>query len=985
MDDSTEANFLKLLQELDLRNNELELANEQLSFEKIEKAERAKALVIANKELAFQNNEKAERAAVLIFVNKELLLQRNETAKRTEELLIANNQILFERDEKAKQAAYLLITNKELLYERDEKAKRVAELNTEIANVLQLTHELELHQMELKASNDELNLAIEQTETVARKYAGLYDFAPTGYFTLSNDGTIIGANINGAKMLGKEPAFLVNSRYGFFVSDDTKQIFTLFLEKAFRSKAKESCEITLTSSGNQPVFAHLTGIVTEKGDQCLVTMVDITSSRQSALYKEIHHEVHEILNESGALYDAIPRLIDTLKIKGGFDAVGIRLQDGDDFPYFAQNGFLTDFLSTENTLVCRTKDGGLCRGKNGDISLECFCGLVISGNADPGNPLFTARGSFWTNDSFPFLSISSDEDPRLHPRNVCVHHGYASMALIPIKNTSRNIGLIQFNDRRKDFFTPDLIGILEGIASHIGDVLMRKKAEDELQESERQYRILVENSPVGILIGQGANFRYVNQQMAEITGYSVEELMMTPFMDLVYPEDRETVKNNYQKRQKGEAVDPRYHFRIVKKDGCLAWIEINGSKTEWKGEPAVINFVSDITKRKQAEAVRLELEAKHSSMISHISEVIGIIGADGFMKYKSPNMEQWFGWQPEDLIGTDGWLTVHPDDLQRIQKEFYSLLEDASLEKTLIYRYKCKDGSYKPIELTATNHLKDPAINGILLNYRDITERQEAEEELKLMNAELKKLNVEKDKFFSIVSHDLRSPFQALLGYFPLTMEIIKTYPLEKIQLLLMNMRNSSENLYVMVENLLEWSKMQQGLIGFSPSSIRLKEVISEVLVIIRKSSDKKMIKISCDIPEHLVVTADKRMLESILNNLIFNAVKFTNKNGKITISAMVIPGNFVGISIEDTGIGMNKDMIDRLFHLDADISTKGTEGEYSTGLGLFICKDFVKKHGGRIWVESEEGKGSTFQFALPGKANDLSVFSFSPGMKKGN
>ena len=729
------------------------------------------------------------------------------------------------------------------------------------AEAINLIHQLEVHQIELEVSNDELIQAKEQIEFAARKYAGLYNFAPTGYITLSSDGTILEANISGAKMLAKERVYLINSRFDFFVSNDTKKVFNLFLEKAFRSNTRESCEITLASSENQPVFVHLTGIFTEKGDQCLVNMFDITTSKQVALLKEIHHEVLEILNEPETLRDTLPRLINIIKIKCGFDAVGIRLEDGDDFPYFAQNGFSTDFLCTENSLVSRTKDGELFYDKNGDVSLECFCGLVIAGKADPANPLMNERGSIWTNDSFPFLSIPSDEDPRMNPRNLCIHHGYASMALIPIKNTSRNIGLIQFNSRSKDFFTPDLIENLEGIARHIGEVLIRKKAEEELQK----------------------------------------------------------------------------------------------------------------------------LEAKHSSMISNISEVIGIIGADGFMKYKSPNIEKWFGWQPQDLIGTDGFLTVHPDDLQRIQKEFFALLEDPSLIKKVIYRYKCKDGSYKPIELTATNQLKDPAISGILLNYRDITERQEAELEIKLMNTELLKLNVEKDKFFSIVSHDLRSPFQTLLGYFPLTMEEIKTYPLEKVQLLLMNMRTSSEKLYVMVENLLEWSKMQQGLIGFSPSSIRLKEAISSLLVIIRKSSDKKMIKISCDIPEHLVVTADKRMLESILNNLIFNAVKFTHKSGKITISAMTIPGNYVGISIKDTGIGMNKDMIDRLFHLDADISTKGTEGEYSTGLGLFICKDFVDKHGGRIWVESEEGKGSTFQFALPGKANDLSVFSFSPGMKKGN
>ncbi|MEI7501615.1 MAG: PAS domain S-box protein, partial [Bacteroidota bacterium] len=130
-------------------------------------------------------------------------------------------------------------------------------------------------------------------------------------------------------------------------------------------------------------------------------------------------------------------------------------------------------------------------------------------------------------------------------------------------------------------------------------------------------------------------------------------------------------------------------------------------------------------------------EARHGAMISNISDVIGIIGTDGIMKYKSPNIEKWFGWQPHDLVGTDGWLTVHPDDLERIQKEFFTLLEKDNSVKTVEYRYKCKNGSYKPIELTATNLTNDPIIGGVLLNYHDITERKRAEENLRYSEAQL--------------------------------------------------------------------------------------------------------------------------------------------------------------------------------------------------------------------------------------------------------
>ena len=180
-----------------------------------------------------------------------------------------------------------------------------------------------------------------------------------------------------------------------------------------------------------------------------------------------------------------------MKTQTGFGAVGIRLQDGDDFPYFAQKGFSDDFLLTENTLIEHTTNGGLCRDKDGNVRLACTCGLVISGNTDRANLPFTPGGSFWTNDSFPILDVPPCDDPRFHARNQCMLKGYASMALVPIRNKDRIVGLIHFNDRRKGCFASDTVELLEGIASHIGDAMLRKRTEDALRISEEAMRVLL--------------------------------------------------------------------------------------------------------------------------------------------------------------------------------------------------------------------------------------------------------------------------------------------------------------------------------------------------------------------------------------------------------------------------------------------------------------------------------------------------------------
>jgi hypothetical protein len=201
--------------------------------------------------------------------------------------------------------------------------------------------------------------------------------------------------------------------------------------------------------------------------------------KQAELFRGLATKILCILNNPSPLADAIGPILAAIKQETGFDAVGIRLRNGDDFPYFVQNGFSHDFLIAENSLIARNSSGGPCRDASGNISLECTCGLVLSGKADPSHPLFTEAGSAWTNNSLPLLELSPDQDPRLHPRNNCIHQGYLSVALIPIRARGEIVGLLQLNNRRKDCFTIDIIRFFEGIGSSIGVALIRKHEEEE--------------------------------------------------------------------------------------------------------------------------------------------------------------------------------------------------------------------------------------------------------------------------------------------------------------------------------------------------------------------------------------------------------------------------------------------------------------------------------------------------------------------------
>lgn len=248
----------------------------------------------------------------------------------------------------------------------------------------------------------------------------------------------------------------------------------------------------------------------------------------------------------------------------------------------------------------------------------------------------------------------------------------------------------------------------------------------------------------------------------------------------------------------------------------------------------------------------------------------------------------------------------------------------------------------------------------------DVTQRKKAEEEISRKNEQLENLNATKDKFFSIIAHDLRSPFNSLLGLTELLSTDLSNLPKEQIQSIVDTIYKSTHNMYRLLENLLQWSQIQSGTIPFDPQPVLLHRVLNESIGIISESASLKEIEITASVNDQLQVKADFNMLQTVIRNLISNAIKFTPKGGKITVSALPFDNHSVVISVRDTGIGINQTMIGNLFRLDVKNNRLGTESEPSTGLGLMLCKDFVEKQGGKIWVESEEGKGSVFHFTMP-------------------
>ncbi|WP_255411040.1 sensor histidine kinase KdpD [Flavobacterium sp. 1] len=228
-------------------------------------------------------------------------------------------------------------------------------------------------------------------------------------------------------------------------------------------------------------------------------------------------------------------------------------------------------------------------------------------------------------------------------------------------------------------------------------------------------------------------------------------------------------------------------------------------------------------------------------------------------------------------------------------------------------------------------------------------------------------MNLQKDKFYSIIAHDLRGPFSGFLGLTELMAEDIDDMSNEEIKFAASNMRSSAKNLFNLLENLLEWTRMEQNSVPFEPKEYPLKSAVLDSIITFHSITEQKEITIHTEIPSNLVIFSDKNMFQAVIRNIVLNAIKFTPKKGTIHIHALENPEN-ITITIKDSGIGMHQDLIDDLFKIDTKNNRVGTENEPSTGLGLILCKEFVEKHKGQIWAESEEGKGSTFHISFPKK-----------------
>ncbi len=503
-----------------------------------------------------------------------------------------------------------------------------------------------------------------------------------------------------------------------------------------------------------------------------------------------------------------------------------------------------------------------------------------------------------------------------------------------------------------------------GVACQAKDITEQKLKEDSLRESEEKFRKVFDNAHVAISIQTKDRILLVNRNWEKLTGYTSEEAKSLSPISLVHPDNQQFITKLNSDKIYESPGSKNYEFHLLTRHNEEKWVELQASSIVFEGQQAILLVGSDVTHKKEKD----KLLQKLSAAVTHSPTSIVITTMEAKIEYVNPYFCTFTGYSYEEVIGQDPKILKSGNTPVEVYRDMWdTLLSKKVWGGEFENRKKNGDLYWESARIAPLLDEKGEITHFIAIK-EDITNLKNTQKNLEASKKELLDLNAKKDKFFSIIAHDLRSPFLGLVNLTELLHNNFDNLNPDKTRHFLRLLNESSQQVFQLLENLLEWSKTQTGRIEFNPATIKLTDLINDSIRLVQLNARQKEITIKNQVAPTLFVTADRNMLQTIIRNLLGNAIKYTPKGGLIKIEASEIHSgqNMTLISVIDNGIGIAIEKQNKIFKIGENYSTPGTESEKGTGLGLIICKEFVEIHHGKIWCESDGTNGTTFSFTVP-------------------
>jgi len=518
----------------------------------------------------------------------------------------------------------------------------------------------------------------------------------------------------------------------------------------------------------------------------------------------------------------------------------------------------------------------------------------------------------------------------------------------------------------------DISGEVESVIGYLNDLTKQKKAESDYHERADFLNLVINAIKTPFFI-KDAEHRWVvlNDAAIEMMGQPREVLIGKSDYDL-FPKEQADIFWQYDELVL-DSGNSSNEEQITWSDGTIHTIVTYKQLYIEKptGKKFIVGTIHDITRYKKIEEELRASELKYRELFDTANDFILTADMDGNITNANRTLLRYFQTDLESIIkrNVKDYVREGGTDLAKDTKA--KLLAG---ESGFSFEINAFGIDYKPViyEVKASLISQNGEPAGVQYVFSDVTERREASLQLEKYNESLLELNTTKDKFFSIIAHDLRNPYSSMIGFSEMLLEDIDNMSKDEIRDSLRIIHSSAKNSFSLLENLLAWSRLETGHMKFAPVAVVLVNEVEEVVNVLFSLAYRKKIEINNLVDPDVVLFADKNMLNTILNNLLMNAIKFTHAGGEINIyttpysSDTELSKDYVKISVADTGIGMDAETRDKLFTANRLVSNPGTDKEQGTGLGLVLTREMVEKHGGKIMVESTPGEGSVFSFFIP-------------------